>query len=381
MFEVTCPSCAAAFEYNDEDYIHLCPYCSAGFVLDIEEGAKDLIGDNYIVPNQIEKEQVSEIFYDWIKTRYHRPERIKNEFKVLGTYGISIPYWIVSLEAHTYWSGHSQKAKNYSGQPARHDSKFVKEEGRFSRRYRWAILARKSPKEHWGLERLHQPKERILVDWDGFPLDESMGRSRQGTPGIYDAKQSFNFDHANGLPVAGIQVKESKSIARAKDQINEYHRRICKTKVGTLYEHRTEIEVVGIQVIHIPFWFVRYAFIPGSAFRFFTTVRERRLVLGGYTSQILEAEMPLSSSDKVMTNLIVCGGAAIGCLAMAVLYNSLFFLVFIFFVAVCVLSAWRIFSRDILDLELTRGKDNAEPSDGSEEGLKGTTSAAGGPNT
>jgi hypothetical protein len=94
MYEVTCPSCAAAFEYNDEDYIHLCPYCSAGFVLDVEEGAKDLIGDNFVVPNQIEKEQVSDIFYEWIKTRYHRPDKIKSEFKILGTYGISIPYWM-----------------------------------------------------------------------------------------------------------------------------------------------------------------------------------------------------------------------------------------------------------------------------------------------
>lgn len=364
MFEVTCPSCASSFEFNDEDYIHLCPYCSAGFVLDVEEGSKDIIGDNYIVPNQLEKDQVSGIFYEWIGTRYHRPEKIKSEFKVLGTYGISIPYWIISLEAHTYWSGHSQKAKIYSGQPARHDSKFVIEDGRFSRRYRWAVLARKSPKEHWGLERLHQPKERILVDWDGFPLDESMGRARQGTPLIYDAKQGFSFDHANGLPVAGIQVKESKAIARAKDQINEYHRRISKTKVGTLYEHRTEIEVVGIQVIHIPFWFVRYAFVPRSAFRFFTTARERRLVIGGYTSQILEAEMPLNAADKVMTNMIVCGFASVLSLALAVMYSSLFFLIFLFFLMVCVLSAWRIFTREIQDREVTKGRDQPEPSSG-----------------
>ena len=68
--------------------------------------------------------------------------------------------------------------------------------------------------------------------------------------------------------MSGIQINENKAIVRAKDQVNEYHRRLAKLKVGTLYEHRTEIEVVGIQVIHVPFWFVRYAFIPRSAFRF-----------------------------------------------------------------------------------------------------------------
>lgn len=367
MFEVTCPSCSASFEYNDDDYIHLCPYCSSGFVLDVEEGAKDLIGDNFIVPNQLEKEQVAGIFYDWISTRYHRPDRIKNEFKILGTYGISLPYWVISLEAHTYWSGHSQKAALYSGQAARHDTKFVLEDGRFSRRYRWAVTARHSPKEHWGLERMHQPKERVLVDWDGFPLDESMGRARDGTPLIYDAKQLFSFDHANGLPVAGIQVKESKAIARARDQVNEYHRRIAKTKAGSLFEHRTEIEIVGIQVIHVPFWFIRYAFVPKSAFKYFTTARERRIVLGGYSAQVLEAEMPLNASDKVMTNMIVCGCASVLSIAMAVFYNPMFFFIFIFFLAVCFFSAWRIYSREILDNETIRGKDMPEPSQGTKE--------------
>jgi hypothetical protein len=56
MFEVSCASCQASFEYNPDDYIHLCPYCSAGFIIDSEEGAKDLIDDHYIIPSNIQKE-------------------------------------------------------------------------------------------------------------------------------------------------------------------------------------------------------------------------------------------------------------------------------------------------------------------------------------
>lgn len=361
MYQVSCAACSASFEYNPEDYIHLCPFCSTGFVLDLDEGAKDIIGDHYIIPNRVDREQVEKTFYEWITERYHRKDKVKDEFKILGFYGVCLPYWIVSLEAHTFWSGHSVKANQYPGQAPDYGAKFVREEGRFSRRYRWAILARKSPKEHWGMERLHQPLEQVMVDWDGFPLDESMGVAKDNVPALYEAKQAFKFDHANGLTVAGIQVKENGAIARAKDQIQEYHRRVAKTKVGTLAEHRTEIEVVGIHIVHLPFWVLRYAFVPKSVFRFFTTARERRLVMQGYTQAVLEAELPLNASDKVMTNMFVCGLLAFVSLALSILMHPLFFLLFLLFSGICLLSAWKIFSKEKTDTDLVRGSENNEP--------------------
>ncbi|MBX9703742.1 MAG: hypothetical protein K2X39_06280, partial [Silvanigrellaceae bacterium] len=124
MYEITCPSCSASFEYNPDDYIHLCSYCSSGFILDIEENAKDLIGDHYIIPNKLEREEVETIFYDWVNKKYHRSDRVKSEFKVLGYYGVMLPYWVISLEAHTFWSGHSIKANEYPGQTKDYSSKF-----------------------------------------------------------------------------------------------------------------------------------------------------------------------------------------------------------------------------------------------------------------
>jgi hypothetical protein len=361
MYQVTCASCAANFEYNLEDYIHLCPFCNSGFIIDYEEGAKELIGDHFIIPNRMDKDSIEKMFKKWMMEKYHRPERVEQEFKVLGSYGVCLPFWIVSLEAHTFWSGHSQKANAYPGQSPEYGSKFLKEEGKFSRRYRWSILARKSPKEHWGMERMHHPRESVMVDWDGFPLDESMGQAPEGVPPIYEGKESFRFDQSNGVNVAGIQIKESSAIARAKDQVQEYHRRICKTKVGTLYEHRTEIEIVGIHVVHVPFWVLRYAFVPKSVFRFLTTARERRMVISGYTEKILEAELPLNASDKVMTNLIVSGSLALISLALSIFVNPLLFFVFVVLSLVCILSAWKIFGREKPDADLGHGSENPEP--------------------
>jgi len=361
MFEISCASCQASFEYNTEDYIHLCPFCSTGFVVDSEEGSKEIVGDHYIVPPRIQKEQMEDIFMDWISSRYHRPDKTKNEFRILGSYGIMLPYWVVSVEAHTFWSGHSAKANSYSNQSHELAAGFVREEGKFSRRYRWGILGRRSPKEHWGLERLHHPREGVMVDWDGFPFDEAMGKEDDGEKKIYDSKMPFKFEHAGSLPISGIQIKENQAIMRVRDQVTEFHRRIAKSKIGTLYEHRTEIEIIGIHVVHVPFWFVRYAFTPQSVFKYFTTLRERKILIQGYTKAILEAELPLSKSDKVMTNMIVCCTLAFVSLAMAVFLHPLLFLLFVMFMTVAVFSAWKMLKKEQPDPDLIPGKDNKEP--------------------
>ena len=272
-----------------------------------------------------------------------------------------LPYWVISLEAHTYWSGHCAKQKHYPGQSHELAAKFIREDGRFSRRYRWSVLARKSPKEHWGLERLHKPKEFVMTDWDGFPLDETMGVQDEGDKPIYDAKMAFKFEHTGNLTLAGIQIKESQAILRAKDQITEYHRRIAKSKIGSLYEHRTEVEVIGIHIVHIPFWLLRYSFSPNSVFRLFSTVRERRILVQGYTKAVLDAEMPLSSSDKVLTNLIVCGVLGFISLVLSVFFHPLFFLSFLGFSFVAGISAWKILKKEKQDDDLNFGPENKEP--------------------
>jgi hypothetical protein len=356
MYEVSCAVCSASFEYNLEDYIHVCPFCSSGFVLDFEDGSKQLIGDHFIIPNRLDREHVANIFYDWIGERYHRKGRpeLEKEFRVLGAYGVCLPFWVISAEVHTYWCGQTQKDSDEAKRSANYGERFVREDGRFSRRYRWAILARRNPKEHWGLDRVHHPREPVAVDWDGFPLDESLGvvRGAESTMTAFDQKQVFKFEHSNGLTVMGTQIKEAAAIARARDQIQEYHRRIAKLRVGFLYEHRTETEIVGVQLIHVPFWILRYAYIPKSFFRFVSPVRERRLMLQGLTGAVLEAELPINSTDKIMVNMMVTGVLAFISLGLSVFMHPLFFFIFVIFGLVCGFSALKVFRTVPKDADL-----------------------------
>ena len=361
MYEISCASCSAPFEYNPDDYIHLCPFCSSGFVLDVEADAKDLISGHFIITNTMDQEQVSERFFNWISKRHHRPDKIKKEFNIIGSYCIYLPFWIVSAEVHTFWSGHSLKAHSYPGQNRDYKSKFLREEGHFTKRYRWCILGRKSTKEHWGFERLHQPKENVLVDWDGFPLDETVGKAFEGKKSLYDSKQAFKFEVTGGQTIANIQTKETDAIAKAKDQINEYHRRICKTKAGTLYEHRTEIDVVGIHAMHIPFWVGRYSYLPKGPMKFIMPARERKFIIQGYTQHILDAELPIQNKDKIVLNLFLCSGLGLASLGLSLFISPIFYTAFLIFLFVGLLSAWKLIQKEKPDIEVFKGVENKEP--------------------
>ncbi len=360
MHQVGCPSCGATLEYTPDDYIHLCNSCSTGFILDLDEGVKDVIGDHYIVPNRTDRNSIDQIFLTWIGKKYHKTKNFEKEFKIIGCYGICLPYWVVSLEANTEWSGNSQKQQVYSGQQPEYSSKFIPEHGRFGRKYRWSTLARRSTKEHWGLERLHKPVETVQVDWDGFPMDQSMGTTPTGVPQIYASKIPFKFEQANGVMLSGVQIPEANAVAKSKIQIQEFHRRICKTKVGTLSDHRTEVEVVGVQLVHIPFWIVRYAYYPQSVFQYFTPARERRMIIGGYTGETLDGELPLEERDRVMANVYVCAVFAIISLIFSIFFHPVFMILASLFGFVIVLSISRLSQKEKIDTQLIKGAERTE---------------------
>jgi hypothetical protein len=360
MYEISCAACNALFEYSYDDYIHLCPFCSNGFIIDVEENTKELITGHFIIQNKINKGFVEQTFKDWLLQRYHSPQKIDKEFKILSSYCIYLPFWVVAAETHTFWAGYSLKARHYPGQTKDYKSQFLKEEGHFSKKYRWCILARQSPKEHWGIDRLHHPKESIFVDWDGFPLDESVGISKENNKPIYDTKSAFKFELTGGEIVAGIQVKESAAISRAKDQINEYHRRLSKSKVGTLYEYKNELEVLGIHIVHMPFWIVRYLYNPQSVFKYFTNPREKRVLMFGPTGEILEGESALTRRDKALTNTLVAAFLFSLSFLLAVVFHPLFMILAFFFMVVGVSSAFRMLRKDTVDEDLVPGRDTSE---------------------
>jgi hypothetical protein len=175
--------------------------------------------------------------------------------------------------------------------------------------------------------------EPIDVDWDGFPFDSTLSRGRlseEKQKPNYEARNFFEFKYANGIPILGIEVDETEAIRRAKQHIDHYHSKLSKLNVDFLIDCQNEIEIAGIQLIHIPMWKVTYQYKPKTTLRHFYKGTEKRLILDGYGRGVLHGELAIRQKDKVAINSYVAVGASLVFLLLSLLWHPAFIVVSIF---------------------------------------------------
>jgi hypothetical protein len=343
MHELTCPACGSPSQYNFRDYVMTCSFCSASFRFDAETGRKDIFGDHFIIPNTFDQVRVKEHVQDWIKRLHHKPGAADKEFVVLDIKGESIPFWIISLEVHTAWKGLVQRNKRPTD--AKLGADFVPESGTFRRTYRWAVNARTNICEHWGVARLHEPKEPVNVVWDGFPLDSTYSRGRltpevEGEKSAYESREYFEFKYANGLPILGCQINEEEAMRRAKTHVEWYHYNLASMHADYLLDCRHEFDIAGVQLVHMPFWNATYAYRPLTFLRHFYRPVEKHVLIEGIKGGILKGELGLIHRDKVQINAIVTAIASVLFFLLGAVWTPMFFLVSLFFGIVSGMSAY-----------------------------------------
>lgn len=344
MYELACPACNSPSQYDFRDFLLMCPFCSCTFHLDVETGQKDVFGDHYIVGNSASPTQVKELTLEWLRRLNHQPNQTEKEFFVTDITGLSIPYWVVSMEVHTVWKG-LVKRQHRSRLEHTAAGEYLIEQGQFKRSYRWGISGRNNICESWGMTRLHEPKEPVRIDWDGFPLDSTLSRGQLRENPIsdksaYDAREFFEFKFANGLPILGVQVHDDEALRRAKGHVELYHLEMARLNVDYLIDYRTEIEVAGVQLIHLPFWHARYIYRPHSALRYVFKPRERNVIIDGYNNGILKGELALHHKDKMWVNVGICGAATVLFLVLGLIWHPSFLLVALFAAAISGGSAY-----------------------------------------
>jgi hypothetical protein len=359
MHEMTCPSCSAPSQYDLRDYLYLCSFCSATFSLNKDTGTKEVFGEHFVVANTTDARQIRDMVREWLRRLHHSTTAVDQEFSILEIAGFSVPFWVISLEAHSAWKGLVQRQSSVRIEGGGHGNHII-EQGQFRRSYRWCISARENICEHWGMSRLHEPKEKIFVDWDGFPLDSTFSRGRldeiagtkESVTGeridvpAYDVKEFFEFKYANGLPILGIQIDEDEAMRRAQTQVQQYHFELAKLYTDIHVDHRTELEIAGLQLIHLPFWFAKYAYQPKNFLRHFQKPRECHVILEGFALGVLKGELAVKRKDKLWVNAVVCGIFAIVMFLLGAVWHPSFFLVSLFCLAVSAVSAFTAMSRE-----------------------------------
>lgn len=354
MHELTCPSCNAPSQYNLEDYLFMCVFCSATFKLNKDNGQKEMYGEHFIIANSADPRQINDLTLEWLRRIHHNADSVEREFVIRDIKGYSIPFWVVSLEAHTVWKGLVERGgtKSFS---KNNNPKYLMEKGKFKRSYRWCISARENICEYWGMTRLHEPEEPVQVDWDGFPLDSTFSRGRlleesrtqrETSTGemvdvsAYEVREFFEYKYSNGVPIQSIQVQEEEAVRRVSNQVNRYHYELSKLYADILIDCRSNLEIAGIQLIHMPFWFAKYYYQPKSLLQHFHSPKEKNVVFEGFGSGVLKGELAMVRKDKLFINAIVCFFSSIILFLLGAIWHPAFYVVSIFSLIITGISTY-----------------------------------------
>ena len=348
MHELYCPNCNTPSHYNFNDYLLLCQYCSATFSVDLATGNKEIYLDHFIVPNTTDPAAIKELALEWLRRIHHKPNAIESEFFVIEIKGYSIPYWCVSMEAHTAWTGLIKKQSRGKAF-TNNNSEYLRETGQFRRSYRWAISGRSNICETWGFTRLHEPVEPIAIDWDGFPIDSTMSRGKLADEehdlSAYEHRENFEFKFANGLPILGVQISEQEAMRRARSHVENYHHRLACLNVDFLMDYQTELEVAGIQLIHLPFWRVGYVYKPKTFLKYFYRTKEKFILIDGFGKGVLKAELSMQQTDKIAINAVICTVFSLIFFFLGAIWHPAFFIISLFGICVAMVSAFVGFKR------------------------------------
>ena len=112
-------------------------------------------------------------------------------------------------------------------------------------------------------------------------------------------------------------------------------------------DSKTEVEVAGVQLIHLPFWQVQYIYQPQSLIRHIQKPSHKNLIVEGYAGGVLKSELSMIHRDKIWINTAVSGVATLLLFFIGSFVHSSFLLVSIIMLIITGVSAYVASTRKV----------------------------------
>lgn len=97
-----CRGCGARIEVEGSSTAAKCPYCGSDYVLASKQ--EDAIIPDGVLPFQVDKNRVGELFRRWMKGRWLAPGELKTLYQKDRLQGVYIPYWTFDARANVRYT-------------------------------------------------------------------------------------------------------------------------------------------------------------------------------------------------------------------------------------------------------------------------------------
>ena len=97
-----CKGCGAKIEVAATSTATSCPYCGSKYVL--ADKQEDAIIPDGVLPFQIDRNRVGELFRKWLKGRWMAPGELKHLYQQEKLQGVYLPYWTFDAKADAHYT-------------------------------------------------------------------------------------------------------------------------------------------------------------------------------------------------------------------------------------------------------------------------------------
>lgn len=97
-----CKGCGARIEVDGTSRAAECPYCGSDYVLADREA--DAVIPDGVLPFQVDKNRVGELFRQWLKGRWLAPGELKHLYQKERLQGIYVPYWTFDARVNAHYT-------------------------------------------------------------------------------------------------------------------------------------------------------------------------------------------------------------------------------------------------------------------------------------
>lgn len=247
---VACTSCAAHIEPPPAAEAFPCPYCGSSIV--VTSASERLIKPQALLPFHVPREQATEMFRKWIRTRWFAPNALK-KFARLDErlQGLYTPYW-------TYDAG---TVSRYTGQ--RGDTYVVRVGKRTQTRIRWRPAAGTVSRNF---------DDMLVVGSTSLPRD----LAEKLEPWDVGSLVPYADEYLSGFLAERYQVDLRQAWSRAVERMDEVIRKDVERDIGGDHQRITSLHTrhsdVTYKHVLLPLWICSYRF-RDKVYRFLVNAR------------------------------------------------------------------------------------------------------------
>jgi len=283
---VTCPNCAAQFEFDPDTHAAECPFCATPVVTDT--GLHRHIKPRGVLPFALDERTARSAMSDWLGRLWFAPNGLQ-EYARKGRkmQGIYVPYWTFDADTKSRYTGQRGDAY-YVTRTVMRDGKRVQVQ---ERKIRWT------------------PKSGRVARWfDDILVLASRSLPKRYTDGLepWDlaALEPYQPEFLAGFRAEGYTVELEEGYLEARDHMARIIERDVKFDIGgdaqRIHDIDTDVKDVTFKHILLPVWLAAYKY-RGRTFRF---------VVNGRTGRV-QGERPWSAWKITFAVLLGLTAAAV----------------------------------------------------------------------